>query len=167
MTTNFFPSTAAGWINTRPNSPVRFEDINVNNILYVFTTTFTNESGTSIPVFQMGVLEGGGTAVELSTSTYIFPTHGCSLAQFKTILNTQASTNDVVSYNNLFAIDNVENTIVKRPVLIGDAHVVRRVYNVSGDYTTLYVNALQKMGGYLTFFLEGDQEKGFAYYYAY
>ena len=165
--TNFFPSTASGWINTRPNSPVRFEDLNVNNILYVFETTFTNESGTVVPVFQLGLLEGGGTAVGLSTSIYCFPTYGCTLAQFKTILNAQASTNDVVSYTNLFAIDNKENTISTRPVLVGDAHVVRRVYTPKGDYTILYLNGLQKTGSYLQFFLDGDKTKGFAYYYAY
>jgi len=163
----FFPSSADGWLNTRPNEPVQFSDINVNNILYVFATTFTNESGTVVPVFQMGVLEGGGTAVELSSSTYLFPTYGCSLAQFKTILDAQASTNDVVSYTNLFAIGNKENVISTRNVLIGDAHVVRRVYTPKGDYTVFYMNGLQNMGSYLQFYLSGDKSKAFAYYYAY
>ena len=174
----FFPASAVGWVNTRPNSPVQFTDINVTNILYVFSTTFTNESGTVVPVFQMGYLEGGGSAVNLVETTYLFPTYGCTLAQFKTILNTQTpgvatvgtavvQSNNLVSYTNLFAISNKENTIVKRDVLVNDDKVVRRIYTPKGDYTVLYLNALQTAGSYLSLFLDGDKTKAFAYYYAY
>jgi len=174
----FFPASAVGWVNTRPNSPVQFTDINVNNILYAFKTTFTNESGTVVPVFQVGVLEGGSTAVGLTTSIYCFPTYGCTLAQFKTILNAQTpgvatvgtavvQSNNLVSYTNLFAIDHKENTITKRDVLVNDDKVVRRIYTPKGDFTILYLNALQKTGSYLSFFLESDKTKAFAYYYAY
>lgn len=177
-TSQFFPASVAGWIDGRPNTPVQFTDLNVNNFLLVLAKTWVNpDTGANVEVFQIEVLEGGGSNVQLHRTTYLFPTYNCSIAQFKTLLNSLTpgiatvgtavvQSNNLVSYTNLFAIDEVDKTLTTRNVLVNDDRVVRRTYNIAGDYTTLYLNAGNELA-YKKLFVSGDQEKAFAYYYAY
>lgn len=160
----FYPTSAPGWINGRPNTPVRFEDISVNNILFVLATTWTDEDNVVQNVFQLEMVEGGGSNVELTRTTYLFKRFGLTIAGFKALLDAQAAGNNVVTYDDLFAMDFVDNTIATRDVLVNDDKVVRRVYNVAGDYTTLYLNAGNEVT-YKKIYVDGQQEKGFDFYY--
>jgi len=163
----FIWSSLAGWINSFPNSPVRFEDLNVDNILYVFETSWVNpDTQVNSQVYQMGYLEGGGGNVNLDMSTYIFPTLGGDLDDFKDWLDATASANNVVKYTDLFAIDFVDKTITTRDVLVNDDRVVRRLFNDVSDYTTLFLNAGNQWQ-YKKLFLSGDQTKAYTDYYTY
>ena len=164
---DFIWSSLAGWINSFPNSPVRFEDLNVNNILYVFETSWVNpDTQVNSQVFQMGYLEGGGGNVNVDMSTYYFPTLGGDLDSFKAWLDVTASANNVVKYTDLFAIDFVDKTVSTRDVLVNDDRVVRRIFNDVGDYTTLYLNAGNQWQ-YKKLFLSGDETKAYSGYYDY
>ena len=177
-TQQFFPASAVGWIDGRPNTPVQFTDLNVNNFLLVLAKTWISpESGANVEVFQVEYLEGGGSNVELKRTTYLFPTLGATIGGFKTILNAQApgvasvgtavvQSNNMASYTGLFAIDFVDKTITSRTVLVNDDRVVRRTYNIPGNYTVLYLNEGQGLY-YKKLYLLSDQTKAFAYYYAY
>ena len=119
MSKYFFSASTSGWINTAPNTPVRFQDLNVSNLLMAFVTTWKDPvTGTNTQCFQVEMLEGGGSNVNLIRTTYLFPTYGCTLAQFKTILNAQATDINLTTeiYTDMFAIGNKENKI-------GRAHV--------------------------------------------
>lgn len=165
METQFFPTSAPGWIDGRPNTPVRFEDLNTNNILLVLVKTWIDpDTNANTEVFQLEMVEGGGSNVELKRTTYLFKTFGLTIAGFKALLDIEASSNNVVSYADLFAIDHVDKTIVTRDVLVNDDKVVRRVYNVAGDYTTLYLNAGNEIT-YKKIYVVGNQESGFDFYY--
>lgn len=164
---NFIYSSLAGWINSFPNSPVRFEDLNVNNILYVFETSWVNpDTQVNAQVFQMGYLEGGGGNVNLELSTYYFPTLGGDLDDFKAWLDATASANNVVKYTDLFAIDFVDKTVTTRDVLVNDDRVVRRIFNDVSDYTALFLNAGNQWQ-YKRLFLQNDQTKSYDDYYSY
>jgi hypothetical protein len=163
----FIWSSLAGWINSFPNTPVRFEDLNTDNILYVFKTSWVNpDTQVNSQVYQMGYLEGGGGNVNLELSTYVFPTLGGDLDDFKAWLDATASANNVVKYTDLFAIDFVDKTVTTRPVLVNDDRVVRRIFNDVSDYTTLFLNAGNNWQ-YKKLFLSGDATKAFEAYYTY
>lgn len=163
----FFWSSLAGWINSFPNSPVRFEDLNVDNILYAFETSWVSpDTQVNSQVFQVGYLEGGGGNVNLEMSTYYFPTLGGDIDDFKAWLNATASANNMVKYTDLFAIGFVDNTVSTRDVLVNDDRVVRRIFNDVSDYTTLYING-GNLAQYLKFYLIGDSTKAYDDYYSY
>ena len=171
-TKNFFASSTAVQINAFPNKPVRFEDLNFNNLLMAFKTTWVNpETNLNTDVFQVQILEGSGSNVELIGSTYLFPALGATLADFLAILEAQAtnSSDYFAIYQDMYAISNLENTISTRDVIINKQRCARKVYTpVVGEdgYTTLYMNAGQSWQ-YLKLFVVGDQESAFDYYYAY
>ena len=106
-TKNFFASSTAVQINAFPNKPVRFEDLNFNNLLMAFKTTWVNpETNLNTDVFQVQILEGGGSNVELIGSTYLFPALGATLADFLAILEAQAtnSSDYFAIYQDMYAI---------------------------------------------------------------
>lgn len=171
-TKNFFASSTAVQINAFPNKPVRFEDLNFNNLLMAFKTTWVNpETNLNTDVFQVQILEGGGSNVELIGSTYLFPALGASLADFLAILEAEAtnSSDYFAIYSDMYAIGNLENTVSVRDVIINEQRCARKVFTPTGEstgYTTLYMNAGQSWQ-YLKLFVDGDQEEAHDYYYEY
>jgi hypothetical protein len=165
---NFIWSSLAEWIGSFPNgNPVRFEDLNTKNILYVFETSWVNpDTQENTQVFQLEYLEGGGSNVELTSTTYYFPTLGQDLDDFKAWLDATSSLNNVVTYTDLFAVGFVDKTVTTRDVLVNDDRVVRRIFNDAGDYTALHLNAGQSVS-YLKLFVADDQTKAYTSYYSY
>jgi len=109
--------------------------------------------------------------VQETLTTYLFQLGaGQTLASIKTLIDTQASSNNLTKYTGLFAISNVLSTITSRDILINDSQVVRRIYVPAGkkpvgDYTAIYTNA-GNQPQYLQFFVTGDQGKAVTYYYS-
>lgn len=170
MSKYFFSASTSGWINTAPNTPVRFQDLNVSNLLMAFVTTWKDPvTGANTQCFQVEMLEGGGSNVNLIRTTYLFPTYGCTLAQFKTILNAQATDINLTTeiYNDMFAIGNKENTLATRDVLVNNSRVVSRLYfPLPSNYTVISLNGGNQIS-YLNLFVQGQQEDSFRYYYQY
>lgn len=166
MAAPFIATSTAGWIDVFPNTPVRFEDLNIENILLVLEKTWINpDTQTNLEVFQVEVCEGGVSHLNLRRTTYLFPTNGATLDQFKAILDAQSAGNKVVKYTDLIAIGNIENTITSRPVLINEHKIIRKVYLPSEDVTAIYCDAFELQAKQL--FVDGDQTTAVDYYYEY
>lgn len=175
MANNFLtPTVLAGYINSFPNTPVRFEDLNADNILCAFETSWVNpETKVNTDVIQVEVCEGGSTAVDLIRTTYVFPINDTitDLDAFKTFVDYYAPNNHLEKYTELYAIGNIENVLKKisgsyRDVLFNNDKVVRKVYFPSDDKTVLFCNAMSEIG-YKQFWVDGDQTNAVAAYYAY
>lgn len=170
--TEFFPVPTSIAVNGIPNTTIRWEDLNVDNFLAVFLTTWINPlTGVNTSCWQINYLEGGGTVVQETMTTYLFQLGaGQTLTNIETLIDAQASSNNLTKYTGLFAISNVLNTITSRDVLINDSQVVRRLYIPAGkqpvgNYTAIYTNA-GNQSQYLQFFVTGDQGKAVTYYYS-
>mgnify|MGYP001206231492 CR=1 FL=1 len=171
---DFTPTVLAGWINSFPNTPVRFEDLNADNILCAFPTSWINpDTGVNTSVIQVQVCEGGSTAVGLTQSIYVFPINSTitDLAAFKTFVDYYAPNNQLETYTELYAIDNIENVLKKvsgvyRNALFNNNKIVRKVYFPDEDKTCLYCNAMSEIK-YKQFWVEGDQTNAVDAYYAY
>lgn len=175
MATTFFtPTVLAGYINAFPNTPIRFEDLNADNILCAFPTTWVNpETNANTNVIQVEVVEGGGTAVELKRTTYVFPLNATitNIDTFLAFVDFYAPNNALAKYTQLYAIDNVENILKKvsgvyRPVLFNEEKIVRKVFIPADNKTVIYTNAGNEYK-YKPFWVVGDQTNAVEAYYAY
>lgn len=170
MANNFFtPTVLAGWINAFPNTPVRFEDLNADNILCAFQTSWINpNTGANTQVIQVQVCEGGSTAVGLTQTIYVFPLNNTitDLDTFKAFVDFYAPNNHLEKYTDLVAIDNKENTVSTRDVLMNNDKIVRKVYVPADNKTVLYCNAMSEIK-YKQFWLIGDQTNAVSAYYSY
>lgn len=154
----FYPDSLALTINTVPVTNVQFSDLNVNNFVWVQSTT-AYINGTNTNVFELYYQETN--AYELSV--YQFP-RGANenLDNFKAVLNTWCPVNNVTKYTQWVQLnDSLE--FIQRDVLINDDLVTRRAYNSHTNYTTIYVGYRQELID-ARFKVVGDQERGYIFY---
>lgn len=162
--TQFFPTTAAVAINNVAQSDgPRFEDINTNSIVFVTTKTWVNnQTGVNQYVFEVQFQETN--AIQLTT--YLFPRGQFqTVSVFKTILDAQASTNNVVQYDDWTEI-NRRPIGTTKDILLNDDFIKRRIYRQANNTTDLYVGVKTAIEDQIYTVL-GDQEKGWDYYYSY
>jgi hypothetical protein len=165
MALNYFaPTVLAGYINSFPNSPIRFEDLNADNILCAFPTSWVNpETGVNTSVIQVEVCEGGSTVIDLIRTIYVFPLNDTitDLDAFLAFVDYYAPNNALEKYTELYAIDNIENVLKKvngvyRPILFNNNKIIRKNYIPSQDKTVIQTNAGNEYKAKL-FWVEGDQ----------
>jgi len=164
MQSQFFAASFSIAINNRANNKVQFQDLNVNNIIFVTAKTWVNDStGVNTPVYEVQYQETN--AIDLTT--YLFPrSTGQTVGQFAAIINAWAPANNLTYYTGWFQI-NLRDIGTARPVLINDDFVTRRVYlTLNGGQTRISVGYRQEL--YDTIFtLQGNQTKAVTYYYSY
>jgi len=156
---SFIPASLAGWVAAAPNLPVRFEDLNADNILLIFEKSWVNpDTQVNSQVIHVEVCEGGSTAVGLTRTQYIFPIGATitDLDAFLALVDYYAPDNKLEKYTDLVAIDNSENVITTRDALVNNDKVVRKVYLAGADQTVFFCNAMSEVK-YKQLYFDGDK----------
>lgn len=159
----FFPAVEAIATNGKSitGGPL-FQDLNSNFFIAVIPKTWTDENGVNHYVFELWYQE----TQKINYTTFLFPRSSSQdVDSFLTVVNAQALNNNLTQYNGWVAI-NRRDIGAARNILLNDSFIERRIYRQSHNVTDLYVGIRQALDQEI-FTVTGNQEKAFAYYYAY
>lgn len=160
--TQFFPASESIAVNGVPNNTVRFEDLNVDKMVWATVKTWTQVGGVSTPVFELWYQETNA----LKLSQYLFPRDASQdISVFLAIVLAEASDENFTKYTNWIRY-NRRDIGTAKDIIINDSFITRKIFRIDANETDLYVGVRQALEDQI-FTVEGDQEKAKNYYYTY
>lgn len=131
-------------------------------IKYIYPVDQKAEDGTLVPCFRVYY----GVTAHLQLDEYDFPTNGLTVAQFKTLVETETGVTNLVQFDDVLSIDTIEQPDQTKDLLVNDA-VYRTYYNNQNNTTNVYVDLGSGKSVKEKWFVVNDNQTGFPEFYYY